>query len=158
VRHAKSSWKDPTLDDFDRPLKKRGKRDAPRMGERLAARGVRPDRIVSSPARRARDTAAAVAAELGWDEGAIELDERIYGASVIALLEIVRDLDDDDAHVMLVGHNPGLTDLANVLTGEEIENVPTAGVVDVTFTAESWRDVAPGGGALVDFDYPKRPV
>jgi phosphohistidine phosphatase len=157
VRHAKSSWKDPGRADFDRPLSKRGKQDAPRMGERLAARGQRPDLILSSPARRARKTAKEIARKIGLPSERLVLEEKIYEAEPEALLEVVQSLDDRWENVMLVGHNPGLTDLGNLLADCEIANIPTCGVLCLDFAAAAWHNVAHGAGTLVFYDYPKKP-
>jgi phosphohistidine phosphatase len=155
IRHAKSSWKDDTLTDFERPLNKRGRKAAPDMGERLAARDFRPDRMVSSPANRAFATARIIAEAIGHPEGEIAGEPRLYGASVEEILEVVRAFDDALEHVAIFGHNPGLTEAATWFTGRMFDNVPTAGVVDVRFDVSSWREVAPGRGELIDYDYPK---
>ncbi|MEJ2698110.1 MAG: histidine phosphatase family protein [Desulfuromonadales bacterium] len=157
VRHAKSSWKDPGRADFDRPLSKRGKQDAPRIGERLAARGQRPDLILSSPARRARKTAKEIARKIGLPGERLVLEEKIYEAEPEALLEVVQSLDDRWENVMLVGHNPGLTDLGNLLADCGIANIPTCGVLCLDFDADDWHDVGHGAGTLVFYDYPKKP-
>jgi len=156
MRHAKSSWDDPSLADFDRPLNERGKQDAPRMGEYLAAMGVRPDLIVASPAKRARKTARIVAEKLGYDKEAIRWVEGIYEASVQSLLYLVCSLPDEAEKVMLVGHNPGLTYLANVLGDLTIDNIPTAGVVGLVFDAGSWDEACRSKGHVLLFEYPKK--
>ena len=156
VRHGKSSWSHSDLPDFERPLKQRGERDAPEMGRRLAAQCLRPGRIVSSPARRAIDTAHLLAGAMGAPAKAILADERIYGAGVRTLVEVITSLQAGLRSAMLVGHNPGLTDLVHVLTGTDVGNVPTCGVVRIEFQV-AWADVVPGAGELVSFDYPKRP-
>lgn len=156
IRHAKSSWGDATLSDFERPLNKRGRRTAPDMGERLAARGFRPDLLLSSPANRAFATARIIAEKIDYPETDIEAEERLYGASTREILGIVQALDDALEHVVIFGHNPGFTDAAGRLSGVMIDNVPTAGVVDVRFEVASWREVAPGRGELIEFDYPKK--
>lgn len=156
VRHAKSSWKDASLADFDRPLNKRGKQDAPMMGQRLADRGIVPDCIVSSPAKRARRTARSVAEALDYPEEDILFEETIYEAGIPDLLWVVRDLDDSDDEVVLVGHNPGFTDLCNLLSGEAIPNLPTCAVACIAFALCSWDQIGPQTGELVFFDYPKR--
>jgi len=153
-RHAKSSWKKP-LPDRLRPLNKRGQRDAPMMGERLARREIEPDLVVSSPATRALVTAEAIAREIGYPEEDVRADERLYNASAFELLEIIQELDDALEHVMLFGHNPGLTDLANDL-GCDIDNIPTCGVVELRFEVASWADIGDADPACVDFDYPKK--
>jgi phosphohistidine phosphatase len=156
MRHAKSSWRMPGLPDVERPLNKRGKRDAPEMGRRLAQRGCDPQRLVSSPARRALATAKAVAKALGRSRTEIEIDDRIYGAGPAELVDVIRGLDDGLDHVMLFGHNPTVTEVVYRLTGTRLDNVPTSGVVDVELDVDAWRDLRDGGGRLVEFDYPKR--
>ena len=114
VRHAKSSWKNAYLLDIDRPLNKRGQRDAPVMGKRLAERDSTPDFLISSPATRALTTAEIIAQEIEYPVEDIVVDERIYGADVDDWLEIVQDLDDGWDCVMCFGHNPGITDFFNL--------------------------------------------
>jgi phosphohistidine phosphatase len=142
VRHAKSSWARPDLADFDRPLNARGERDAPEMGRRLARAGVRPARMITSPAVRARMTAEAIAKALGYPVGRIVAEERLYGADVPTWLEVIGSLPGTEAAVMLVGHNPGITELANRLGTETVDNVPTCGIVTLDYDTASWRDVA----------------
>ena len=125
LRHAKSSWKDASLPDRDRPLNDRGLRDAPRIGGALAELVGTPDLVVSSPAARALATARIVAEAVGFPLEAIDVDERIYGATPAELLKVIRGLDDERNHVILVGHNPGFTELVNALSGPRIDNVPT---------------------------------
>lgn len=157
MRHAKSSWKDATLDDIDRPLNKRGRQDAPAMGDRLAGLGVKPDLVVTSPARRAQATARIVAPRVGYPLSAIVIEPAIYEAHPRVLLDVVRALDDAHDVVMLFGHNPGFTQLAETLTGAAIGNLPTAGVAIVTSAAPSWKSFAPGFADLSLVDYPKNP-
>lgn len=156
VRHAKSGHKDASLPDFERPLSRRGKEDAPEMGRRLAAREDPPDAVVTSPAKRARKTAEKVARALGYPEDAIQEDSRVYDAGVGTLIGVLRDFDDAWDHVLLVGHNPGFTELANLLGGLSIENVPTCGVVCLDLAETTWRRVAEGAGSLVFYDSPKQ--
>ena len=155
-RHAKSSWKDGSLADIDRPLNKRGRKNAPEMGQRLYQRGVVPDLIVSSPARRARKTAEYLAKELGIAKKRIKIINAVYCAYPLKLLEVVNNLDNGSARVMLVGHNPELTVLANLLGGMHLENVPTGGIVALDFAVNSWPEVKEGNGSLVFFDYPRK--
>jgi phosphohistidine phosphatase len=157
VRHAKSSWKEPSLSDFDRPLNRRGKADAPEMGRRLAARGIRPDLVVTSPARRARKTAKIMAKEMGLGKDEIRRDGAIYGAELTSLVELVTGFDEEAGHVMLVGHNPGLTDLAEYLSGEPFGNIPTGGVVGLEFDIGTWSDLKRGAGRLLFTDIPRDP-
>jgi phosphohistidine phosphatase len=155
IRHAKSSWKDASLADRDRPLNKRGKRDAPEMGRRLAARGGAPDLIVSSPATRALATARVIAEAVGYPVDGIREDERIYMASPAELLEAIRGLDDGHERVFLFGHNPGLTELVNELSEPALDNVPTCGVVELRLAADRWADLSPDKVQRADFDTPK---
>ena len=155
VRHAKSSWNHPGLADFERPLNKRGERDAPTMGSRLAARNIQPQIIVSSPAVRALTTAKVIASALGYQSAEIITDERIFHAYSNQLLDVIRDFDASLQHVMLVGHNPGLTDLVEQLAQAGISNIPTCGIVILDFSIDHWRDVIDGAGEMLLFDYPK---
>ncbi len=155
VRHAKSSWKDPSLDDRERPLNKRGERDAPEMGTRLAQRKERPDLIVSSPAVRALETARIIARKLGYPRKDIVLKDRLYGAGIVELLDVIRDADDSLVTLMLFGHNPGLTELANHLGPRPIPNLPTCGVLHLGFDTDTWSAVGYARGDEVLFDFPK---
>ena len=156
VRHAKSSWKDNTLGDHDRPLNKRGKRDAPRMGKRLAEASICPDLIVTSTAVRARRTAETIAAEVGYPISHILMDEGLYHSGVSGALDLIHNLGDANNHVMLFGHNPDMTDLVNLLTDSNIENVPTCGIAHMRFDTDAWKGVGTVTAELIGFDYPKR--
>jgi len=156
IRHAKSSWKEPGRDDFDRPLNKRGERDSPRMGQRLARSGSVPELIVSSSARRAAETTREIAAQLGDGSVEVVLERELYLASPSRLLETVRALDPRVGHAALVAHNPGITDFLNALTGSCIDNVPTCGVARLRLDIEGWSEAAVDGAELVELDYPKR--
>jgi len=156
ARHAKSSWKDASLRDFDRPLNKRGKRDAPKIGEVLKENGVQPGLIISSPARRAFKTARIYAKKLDYSKKDIITNENIYEASVTDLLEIISGQHDTIQSLMIVGHNPTFTALANYLTDEYIDNVPTGGVVAVSFPFDSWKQVDESTGKVLFYEYPKK--
>jgi phosphohistidine phosphatase len=140
VRHAKSSKDDPSLADRERPLNDRGRRDAPRMGERLAKRAVEPDLIVSSPAVRALTTAKLFAEELDYKAKDIVVDERLYASTSDDLLEVIHELDDGRKRVMLFGHNPEMSDLAHRLS-DKIGDMPTCAVAEFEFDAKSWASV-----------------
>lgn len=155
VRHAKSSWKHPGLADFERPLNKRGRHDAPRMGLRLSAHNIRPRQIISSPAVRALTTAEVIASAIGYQPEEIIIDERIFHAHSEQLLDVIRNLDASHHHVMLVGHNPGLTDLVEQLALAGITNIPTCGIVVLGFSIDRWQDLYDGSGGMLLFDYPK---
>jgi phosphohistidine phosphatase len=156
VRHAKSSRDDPTLPDKERPLNKRGMRDAPNMGERLAKRDVKPDLILSSPAIRALATAEIMAKQLGCEVKDIVVDNRLYAASDDDLLAVIRELGDKPKRVMLFGHNPGLAELAQRLSSK-ITDMPTCAVAEFAFDTKSWSNVGKQRPARVEFDRPKRP-
>ena len=153
VRHAKSDWGDVDLADFDRPLNKRGKENAPEMAERLLSRGFKFDLMVSSPAKRALRTARYFAEAYQITE--ISTIKAIYEANTSTLLSIVNNFDDGAEIVVLFGHNPGLTDLANQLCDGDIYNIPTSGIVLISFPFDSWEMVSRGTGDLIFFDYPK---
>lgn len=155
IRHAKSSWADADLDDFERPLNKRGRRDAPRMAERLASVREKLDLLLASPAERARRTAEVFAEALGR-RTELRLDRALYLAAPDRMLAVLHEVDASVECVGLVGHNPGITELANRLADAGIENVPTCGVVRLALDVEAWPDVAAGCARLLDFDYPKR--
>ncbi|MDQ1363574.1 MAG: phosphohistidine phosphatase [Pseudomonadota bacterium] len=159
VRHAKSSWDNQTLDDFERPLNERGKRDAPRMAQFLKTSGMVPQHIISSPARRARKTAKILAEYLLNDASAIELVGDIYEAASADLFRIARTVEDKVECCMLVGHNPGMTDFANDLINNDndhIENIPTTGIVILNLDLKSWQSVGEGTAVLRQFMYPDR--
>ncbi len=158
VRHAKSSWDFPELDDFDRPLSKRGKSNAPEMGLRLAARDLELDSIISSPANRALSTSKILAEQLDFSQERIVEDDGVYHASSSGLADLIKAIPDNFKSVMVVGHNPGFTDLANYLKEPDyyIGNVPTCGVVAIEFAVNHWTDVSMHGGRMLFFDYPKK--
>jgi phosphohistidine phosphatase len=156
LRHAKSSWKNTDMADFDRPLSNRGEEDAPDMGKRLAERQFKPDYIMSSPARRALTTAYLVADEIGFPREQIVLNQHIYEAAVSDLVGIIQQIEETFTNVVLVGHNPGFTELSTYLTGTPIENIPTCGVFSMELAVQTWAEAEQGSGVLVLFDYPKK--
>ena len=157
LRHAKSSWKDLSLADADRPLTKRGKRNAPEMGERFARQYSDDDVVVvSSTARRARTTARLFAEAAGISKENIRSDDRVYQADAKGLLTIVRGFDDQWGHVVLVGHNPAFTDFINSATKHFIENLPTAGLAVLQYPVERWADVATEPAVLAELAVPRK--
>lgn len=152
IRHAKSSWKNPLMDDFDRPLNERGEHDAPRMGKRLKEKDITPDLLLSSPANRALTTCQKIADALNYPHDKIKTEARLYHASEESILEILKSCNDKHNAVMFVGHNPGLTDFVNRLTGVFIDNVPTCGVVACSLPIKSWKDLT-WEQAKIDFFY-----
>jgi phosphohistidine phosphatase len=156
VRHAKSSWADKALADHDRPLNPRGLRDAPEMARRLKARGPEIQRIVSSSARRALETARIFAEILRVDPREIVIRPAIYGAGVSQMVELIRGLEPALRRVMMVGHNPTFSDLARSLSGEVLDHVPTCSVLTLVQEQGGWTASGNGTFALRDMDYPKR--
>jgi phosphohistidine phosphatase len=156
LRHGKSSWDDAALDDFHRPLAPRGLRDVPEMGRRLARRGQVPDLVVSSTAVRALSTARAVARELGYREADIVETPALYHASPMEMLSIIRQTPPGIETLLVVGHNPGMTELANLLGGIRLDNMPTAGMLCVESDRADWSQFEPGRTRLAWFDYPKK--
>jgi phosphohistidine phosphatase len=156
VRHAKSDWSLPGQNDWDRPLNKRGQRDAPEMARRLRSRRLKPDLILTSPAVRALTTATVMARELKVPAAQVLQDERLYLATPSDLLAVIRELGGAARHLMVFGHNPGVTDCANRLSaGEHIDNLPTCGVFTAQFHIQAWSELGWGGGRDAEFDYPK---
>ncbi|OGU54559.1 MAG: phosphohistidine phosphatase [Ignavibacteria bacterium RBG_13_36_8] len=156
TRHAKSNWKDTGLTDFERPLNKRGKRDAPFMGKLLNEQGIKPDLIISSAAVRAVDTAKNISEKIGYRIDQIIIDKSIYEADSLHLFEIIKSLSEKYNTVMLIGHNPDLTYFANYLGDKRIDNIPTCGIVTIEFDTGSWRLVQPESGKIISFEYPKK--
>lgn len=146
LRHAKSSWKDADLADFDRPLNERGRRAAPFMGRLLRERGSEIDLIVSSPAKRAKKTAKLFLEAAGYETD-ILYDQRIYEASPNTLIYVLSELDDRFSSVMLVGHNPGMEGLIRALT-DRIEPMPTAAIAIIKLGVDTWAELAAGTGML----------
>lgn len=155
IRHAKSSWGDTALPDKDRPLDDRGKRDAQKMGKRLAKRDVKPDLILSSPATRALATAEIIAKKLDYKLEDILVDDRLYASEADDLLNVIHKLGDKLERVMLFGHNPEVTELAHRLSSE-ITHMPTCAVAQFTFATKSWSNIGKAKLARVELDYPKK--
>jgi phosphohistidine phosphatase len=159
VRHSKSDWSLPGQQDWDRALNKRGQRDAPEMARRLRARKLKPDVILSSPAVRALATATIMARELKVAASSVRQDERLYLAAPADMLTVIRDLGGSARHLMVFGHNPGITDFANRLSaGDRIDNMPTTAVFTATFAIQDWSELDWGSGQDAQFDYPKNLV
>jgi len=154
LRHAKSSWNHPELDDHDRPLNKRGERDAPRMGRLLLEQTLLPDRIVSSTAARARATAEIVAEACGYGRQVV-LTRELYLATPGDCLALLAQIPVEDESVMLVGHNPGTEELVELLTGRA-ERMPTAALARIALPIDAWRSATRDmGGDLLALWRPK---
>ena len=154
VRHAKSDWGNPDLRDFDRPLNKRGKANAPEMAHRLVKKQIKPQLIVSSPALRALTTAKFFADTWQIPLEEIQQEPRIYEASENTLLNVINNFDNSYDQIAMFGHNPGLTDLVNYLDGH-IYEMPTCSVVILEFPFDDWAMISNGTARVLLFDYPK---
>jgi phosphohistidine phosphatase len=154
LRHAKSAWDTGAPSDFERPLAKRGRKAAPRVGRYLASRGLVPDYVVASPALRAKQTVIAVCAEMKIYEESIHWDERIYGGWTTTLIDVLRDSPDTAGRVMIAGHNPGLESLVESLSNGPVEIpadgklMPTAAVAHLEISCD-WRRLDRGAGRLL---------
>ncbi|MBU1669119.1 histidine phosphatase family protein [bacterium] len=157
IRHAKSSWNDLNLDDFDRPLNKRGKHDAKLMAERLKSKKIKPDLIIASPAKRASITANTIAKKIGYDLGNIDFQETVYEASLSDLLTVLKSIDNKNDVVFLIGHNPSLNSLLDYLVERhDIENIVTTGMVEIELDVERWNEITKNSGKVVLFEFPKK--
>jgi len=156
VRHAKSSWENPALKDFDRPLNERGKNDVITMSARLYERNVRPDLLVASPAKRTKSTAKAFAKVFKSKASDIVLVPSLYQAPPVEFYRVVKGLDNTRNCVVLFTHNTGLTDFVNELTNVRVDNVPTCGVFALKIDCDDWKDFAKSDKSFWFFDYPKQ--
>ena len=156
IRHAKSSWSNPGLPDIERPLNKRGKRDAPFMGKLLNNVGVRPDVIITSQAKRAYRTAKTIAKEIDFPIKNIVKNNLIYEADTREFISVLKSIPDNADIAMLFGHNPGLTIVNNYLTDKYIDNIVTCGIVEIEFNINSWKDISENTGKIISYEYPKK--
>lgn len=156
VRHGKSSWSDPSLPDMKRPLNQRGKMNGPEMGARLVDNDIKPDIMISSPAKRAKSTAKKIAKVIQYPKKDIVIEDQLYHSGEQSMLSLIQSQKNEIDKVMLFGHNPGLTDFANDLCGINIYNIPTTGIVGIKFNVDRWEKVDYKTGELLFFDYPKK--
>jgi len=156
VRHAKSSWKDSTLNDIQRPLNKRGNKDASKMGKHLDKKKIIPQAIFSSSGLRALTTARLISVEIGMKPTEIIVEDDLYTFNSEQLLDAIKTFPDDYEKIMVVGHNPAVTDITNFLSGSEIDNIPTCGVAILKLSVDSWKDIEKNTAKLSRFDYPKK--
>lgn len=159
LRHAKSSWNDSAVADFDRPLNKRGRRDAPRIGQWLHRHRLDPDTVLASPALRARQTALRACPELGFNPAAIRWERAIYDASVDDLLGVLGNCPPEAARVLLIGHNPGLDQLLlwlcpTIAIPPDGKLLPTAAVARIALS-DDWNALCHGGGRLLALQHPQ---
>ena len=155
IRHAKSSWDEAGLSDFDRPLNDRGRRDAPRMGRRLKELGVHFELMLSSPAQRAIETARLIAAELHYPDYRIRTLESLYNADADTLLEEIQRIESGVRHAALVAHNPGISRLYHLLTGDSVD-MPTCTAATLRFDVDDWQGVHMDSGWPKHYEYPKK--
>ncbi|WP_235017359.1 SixA phosphatase family protein [Nitrincola tapanii] len=155
VRHAKSSWKDPDLADFDRPLNRRGRQNLPAMCERVLQAGLFPDQLIYSPARRTLLTAQALIGVLDLQPTQSRAEKSLYECSGQHLLQFLSEQPDSSHSLMLVGHNPGLQELAEILLKERLEAFPTSAVLALQLPLNHWAEISSASASIQLFDYPK---
>lgn len=154
IRHAKSDWSDPGKSDFERGLNKRGKKNIPIMGKALREKEIKPDLIISSSAKRAKLTAKGLAKELGYKKDILFL-KKLYLCEPDAWFEVIRDIDKKYETVFIIGHNPEITEVSNMLIDDFIDNVPTLGVVGFKVSGKKWKKFERDSALFEFFIYPK---
>ena len=155
IRHAKSSWDNPKLIDFERPLNERGYRDAPLMGKFLKEEKIIPDLIISSPALRAYFTARTIASSIGYSLKKIRTSELLYDTDAEDIFEVVNSVKEKYNSLMLFGHNPALTQFSNYVSDKKIDNIPTTGFVEIEMNVTTWKEVVVDCGNIKRFLSPK---
>ncbi len=156
LRHAKTEPVHPGQEDWDRALEARGHKDAPEMARRLRDRNLKPDKIISSPAVRALTTATIITHEMGISEGRLSRDERLYLAGPKMLLQVIQQLGGTAQHLMIVGHNPGLTEFADRISADrDVDNLPTCAIYTMEVDIAAWSELAWNSGVNAELDYPK---
>jgi phosphohistidine phosphatase len=157
VRHAKSDKDNPNLPDYDRPLNERGYKDARTFSAKIKKSIPLPDLFVSSPAIRAISTALIFADVFDIDPSAMILSKSLYESSVNDYLKIIRGIDDSYSSIILFGHNPTTTTLANELTKPFTDNIPTCGIIGIELDIKNWKEISKNSGTLFLYDFPKNP-
>ena len=155
VRHAKSSWAELGVSDFDRPLNNRGKRDAPEMARRLKKRNIPIDFFISSPAKRAKMTAQFFAEAYDYKKNNILFVQELYMADTVNFNSVISNSPSSANSIIIFSHNPGITSFVNTLTGVKVDNMPTCGIFSVSATCNSWEDFDQASKEFLFFDYPK---
>ena len=155
IRHAKSSWSNPLLEDFERPLNKRGAKNAPFMAKILKQKELNPDLIISSPSKRTKDTLDFFIKEFDYKREII-FEESIYEAPYINILKVIKNIDDKHKTIFLFGHNPGFNDLTDFLLGRFEDNIPTCGVLKINFDTNYWKNISKDNSKLIFFNFPKK--
>jgi phosphohistidine phosphatase len=155
IRHAKSSWANPMQSDFDRPLNDRGEQEAPEMGEKLKSMHIVPDLIISSTAKRTRQTAKRIAKKVGFDTDEIKWEDRLYHCIPSVFERVINDVDNKVKTVFIVAHNPGITEFANQLSPDfAIDNLHTCGIIGAHMDLEEWENFANVKRKVFLFEYP----
>ncbi len=157
IRHAKSSWANPLQSDFERPLNDRGKEEAPAMGKKLKKLGIIPDLVISSSAKRTKQTAKRIAEEVGYDTDNIKWEEKLYHCIPSVFEELIYELSDKVKTVFIVAHNPGITSFVNQLSPDfSIDNMPTCGVVGAHVETEEWNNFSIAKRKVFLFEHPEK--
>lgn len=154
IRHAKSSWSNASLSDFDRTLNERGKQDAVTMGQRLKNQNIMPNCIISSSAKRTKKTSERISKVLGFNFADVEFKQELYHSSHLTLMRSLNNIKEKNDSVFIIAHNPGVSNFCDYLTHHTID-FPTTGVAKITFEVDSWMEITSGSGILEWFDYPK---
>ncbi len=155
IRHAKSSWANPLQSDFERPLNDRGKEEAPAMGEKLKKMGIIPDLIISSSAKRTRQTAKRIARETGYDVDDIKWEEKLYHCIPSVFEEIIYGISDKIRTVFIIAHNPGISEFVNHLSPDfSIDNMPACGMVGVEVDIAEWNNYSIAKRKVIFYEYP----
>src|SRR5688572_28712975 len=155
VRHAKSSWDDPSIPDFERPLNERGRHDAPEMAKRLVDKKVAIDAFISSPAKRAKKTASLFAKEFGQSKEDLVLVDALHHAAPEQFYEAIEKAPAKAKTIAIFSHNPGITDFVNTLTETRVDDMPTCAVFAVKSSIGDWKDFRQSPREFWFFDYPK---
>ena len=155
VRHAKSSWDDFSIKDFDRQLNERGKKDAPMMAKRLLKKDIDIDAFISSPAKRARKTAEAFAKEYDEKKADVIFVDELYLASPSVFTDVIKKVDDRYKTIAVFSHNEGITQFANTLTDIRTDNIPTAGIFAIKIKTKHWKEFEEAEKEFWFLDYPK---
>lgn len=158
VRHAKSSWENFSVKDAERPLNERGKKNAPEMARRLLKNKIPIDAFISSPAKRAKTTAAYFAEAYGTDTKHIIIVPELYMANGEAFMQAIRNAPEEADSIAIFSHNSGITDFANALSNARIDHMPTCAVFAVQCDIDSWSGFEPGSSTFYFFDYPKKDI
>jgi phosphohistidine phosphatase len=155
IRHAKSSKDITGIKDRERPLNKRGKKEARYIGKHLKERGITAQALYSSPAKRAFDTARAIARKIGFPRKKIEVVDALYYSNIPKILKVIKNIDDTVGSAIIFGHNPEFLNLVNYLSARSIQEFPPCGVFGIGFSIDSWKKVARKKGKIVFFRTPE---